>query len=294
MEYFKLGNEEMKNNNFVKALDYFNKAIEEDKTLLDAYYNKLNVLISLDDDFGVINFIETFLNNFPDELNLHYLKAAYLVKTEQPDEALKLLQKLYKTSIGNYFDILTQQILIRKVLVLKKAFKDFTDITEKPKIKEDKIFLKVIQYMLEEFNNDILKHGITKFENFSDKQASLSDLINALKNKSGIKQLHVFYREGNPTAQYLNKALELNSQKRYEEALKYANMYAELCPENERFIAPVRASCLYAMDNYEESLKHRYTTVKLWPSVAHYYNLIVTLITLNRLSELVGGIKYGC
>jgi tetratricopeptide (TPR) repeat protein len=287
MEYLKLGNEEMKKDNFRKALDYFNKAIEKDKTLLYAYYNKLNILISLDDNFGVINFIEMFLNNFPDEQNLYILKAAYLVKTEQPDEALELLQKLYKTSVGNYFDMLTLNLLIRKALILKEAFKDFTGISDNSKIKEDKTFLTVIQLVLEGINTDILKYGIKQFDNFSDKQYTLSDLIRHLKDKSGIKNLHEFYRNSNPTTGYLNKAIELTFQNKYEEALEYANMYAKIYPEDEISVVAIRANSLYAMGKFEEALEYNYTMVKLWPSVTDYYNLIITLIKLNRLNELV-------
>jgi tetratricopeptide (TPR) repeat protein len=220
MEYLNLGNEEMSKNNLLKALEYFNKAIEKDKTLLEAFYNKLNILISLGNDFEVINFIETFLNNFPDEQNLYYLKAAFLIKTEQPDQALEMLHKLYKPSAGNYFNIVTQRLLIRKVLILKEAYKDFSKITLDTKITQDKIFQKAIQYVLEGINNDILKHGIKKFDESPNQQVSLSDLINLLKNKSGIKQLHDFYSKSNPALDYLNKAIELNSQKKYEEALK--------------------------------------------------------------------------
>jgi tetratricopeptide (TPR) repeat protein len=208
-----------------------------------------------------------------------------LIKTEQPDEALEILQKLHKSSTENYFDMLTLQLLIRKVLILMEAFKDFTDISDHPKIKEDKTFLRVIQYILGGINNDILKHGIKKFDDFSDQQVSLSDLISQLKVKSGMKKLDEFYRN-NPTTSYLSKAIILTFKNMYEQALECANTYAELSPQNEIFVVSIRANCLYAMGKFEEALEHHYTTIKLWPSVADYYNLIVTLIKLNRLNEL--------
>jgi tetratricopeptide (TPR) repeat protein len=52
------------------------------------------------------------------------------------------------------------------------------------------------------------------------------------------------------------------------------------------FVAYIRADCLHAMRRYEESLEYRYTMVKLSPAVAHYHNLILVLVMLNRLNEL--------
>jgi hypothetical protein len=56
------------------------------------------------------------------------------------------------------------------------------------------------------------------YKNFNA-QNLITNIIDKLKNKSGIEQLHQYYNKANPSLEYLNKAQEFAIQRRYEEAL---------------------------------------------------------------------------
>jgi tetratricopeptide (TPR) repeat protein len=286
MDYLKLGNEEMKKNNINKALEYFDKAIQKDKELLEAYYSKLNILTSLDDD-KVLNFIVVFLTNFPNERNIQYLQVAYLIKMEQLDTALKLLYKLFRKYNDSYFDTVTQKLFLRKILILKEAYNGITNILDHTEITEDKEYKTIIEHVIGEINNEILKEGFKAFNKNSDEQNLITNIINKLKNKSGIEQLHQFLNKADPSLEYLNKAQELAIQGRHEEVLIAVDKFVKLAPDRESFISYIKGPCLFALGKYEEALHQFNTMIKLWPAMSDAYpNKIVTLIKLNRINEL--------
>ncbi|WP_058486696.1 tetratricopeptide repeat protein [Defluviitalea phaphyphila] len=228
--YYLLGEELKKLQKYEEAIEYFDKAIDRDSVMVDAYISKSDALIELEEYEKAMEECDKALEIDTNSAKAYGKKVKALINLGKTYEAKKLLQK------GLEIDSEDPEMLFFKYQFLVSARK--------------------YKKVLEEIQNPINSKRVKK-ENYLDKFYALKAWC-LLKSKQYEEAVNTYKKaiEHNPKEAYYYNDLgvALSKLKNYEEANKYIEKGLELDP-NMFFLHRNQVLIFYNLNKMDEAEK---------------------------------------